>query len=67
MDTYFEYKHRFRGVQFCYTRKPGIDEREIHTYHEILFYIGGGATFICNDYSKKLNEGTLIFIPKSSN
>ena len=66
MDTYFEYKHRFRGVQFCYTKKPGIDEREIHTYHEILYYLDGDATLICKDFTQPLRPDTLILIPKDS-
>lgn len=66
MDTYFEYKHRFRGVQFCYTRKPGIDEREIHTYHEILYYLDGDATLICKDFTQPLHPDTLILIPRES-
>ena len=64
MNKFFEHKTSFKDMEFCHSLKPTVDEREIHTYHEILFYIGGGATFICNDYSKKLDEGTLIFIPK---
>ena len=64
MNNFFENKLSFKGMEFCHSLKPTVDEREIHTYHEILFYIGGGATFICNEYSKRLTSGTLIFIPK---
>lgn len=66
MDNYFEFKKEFRGIKFCYSRKPVIDEREIHTYHEILFYIGGKATFICDGFTKKLSQGSLIVIPKEN-
>lgn len=43
---------------------PTVKEREMHNYHEILFYMGGDATLICNEYSKKLSDNSLIFIPK---
>lgn len=66
MDNYFEFKKEFRGIKFCYSRKPVIDEREIHTYHEILFYLGGKATFICDGFTKKLSQGSLIVIPRES-
>lgn len=66
MDTYFEYKHSFRSVDFHYTRKPTVDEREIHHYHEILYYIGGDATLLCEGFSKRLTPYSLILIPKGS-
>ena len=66
MDTYFEYKKTLKSVSFCYARKPVIDEREIHPYHEILYYLGGDATFICDAFSKKLSPHTLLLIPRES-
>lgn len=66
MKPYFDFQKVALGAKYCYTRKPVIDEREIHTYHEILYYIDGGATFICDGYSKKLAPNTLILIPKES-
>lgn len=66
MDKYFEFKKEFRGIKFCYSRKPVIDEREIHTYHEILFYLDGKTTFICDGFTKSLSPGSLIIIPRES-
>ena len=66
MENYFDFKKEFRGIKFCYSRKPIIDEREIHQYHEILFYIDGKATFICDGFSKKLAPYSLVIIPKES-
>ena len=66
MKPYFDFTKTALGAKYCYTRKPVIDEREIHTYHEILYYIDGNATFICDGYSKKLAPNTLILIPKES-
>lgn len=66
MNTYFDYKHSLRTINFHYTRKPTIDEREIHSYHEILYYIGGDATLLCESFSKELKPNSLILIPKES-
>lgn len=78
MDTYFEFKHSIQGAdvcysrvpvcmkntQVCYSRKPVIDEREIHPYHEILYYLDGDATLICEGFSHPLRPGALILIPR---
>ncbi len=64
MNTYFEHKKSARGADLCYSRKPVIDEREIHPYHEILYYLDGGAMFICDGFTKPLSPHTLILIPK---
>lgn len=63
MDNFFENKACINKIEFCHSRKPTVDEREIHNYHEILFYIDGNATLICDEYSKPLSTGALIFIP----
>ena len=64
MSTYFEYKHKILSSAFQYTRKQTVDEREIHTYHEILYYIDGEATILCESFSKKLTPNSIILIPK---
>lgn len=66
MKPYFEFTQTAFNAKYCYTCNPVIDEREIHSYHEILYYIDGGATFICDGYSKNLAPNTLILIPKES-
>ena len=64
MNNFFEIKTSFKEIDFCHSLKPTVDEREIHNYHEILFYIDGDATLICDEYSKQLSSCSLIFIPK---
>jgi len=64
MDRFFDYKFRCNGIDFCYSRKPDIDEREIHMYHEILYYIDGGAELICESFRHTLKPQTLLIIPK---
>jgi AraC-like DNA-binding protein len=36
----------------------------MHPYHEILYYIDGDATFICEAFRKKLTPKTLLIIPR---
>ena len=66
METYFEHKKALGGVSFCFSRNPVINEREIHPYHEILYYRGGGATFICDGFTKALSPRSLLLIPRES-
>ena len=64
MEKKIAHKIEFNGVEFYYSKSRAIAEREIHDYHELLFYINGDATFRTENYSKKLKNYTLIFIPK---
>ena len=41
MKKCFENKITNNQIFFCLTNKPGIDEREIHSYHEVLLYLSG--------------------------
>ncbi len=66
METYFKFTQTSPDVKYCYSRGPVIDEREIHSYHEILYYLDGDATFICDGFTKKLSPHTLILIPKET-
>ena len=64
MNNYFEYNLTYNQIFFNYTNKAEIDEREIHTYNEILFYLGDDITFLTETFSKTIKRNTLIFIPK---
>ncbi len=66
MNSIFEKTLNYNQISFCYSRGPEIREREIHPYHEILYYIDGDATFLSESFQKKLKSGTLIVIPKES-
>lgn len=54
----------FCNVKFQFAKSATITEREIHDYHELLFYIDGEADFRTEKFNKALTAGTLIFIPK---
>jgi len=60
----FDHRLTYHQVNFQYTAKDTIDEREIHHYHEILYYIDGDTTFLCAHFQEKLLPGTLLVIPK---
>jgi len=64
MNQLTQIKTSVFGVDFHYSKSKIITEREIHDYHEFLFYIDGNATFRTETYRKKLSNFTLIFIPK---
>ena len=54
----------FCGASFLFAKSKTIAEREIHDYHELLFYIDGEASFRTEKFKKSLKPNTLIFIPK---
>ena len=54
----------FCDVKFQFAKSAAIIEREIHDYHELLFYIDGEAGFRTEKFNKALKPKTLIFIPK---
>lgn len=66
MKSNFEFQHSIRGVDFQYTRGPIVGEREIHPYHEILYYIDGDATLLTEDFDKRPKRGSIILIPRES-
>ncbi len=64
MNNKFEKTIKHNGIKFSYMRKPVIEEREIHTYHEILYYLDGDAQLVTVKSRQKLKKGMLIIIPR---
>lgn len=64
MNNYFEYKLTYNQISLCYTNKAEIDEREIHAYNEILFFLGEEVSFLTESFRKQIEKHTLIVIPK---
>lgn len=64
MNNKFDKTIKHKGIKFSYMRKPVIEEREIHTYHEILYYLDGDAQLVTVKSRQKLKKGTLIIIPR---
>ena len=46
--------------------KSLLSGNEIHPYNEILYYMGGNATFLCEKFREKLTENDLVIIPKET-
>ena len=65
MDNYFEQKYTYNQISFRYAKGKSLEiGNEIHSYHEILYYIDGDATFLSEGFKEKLNSETLLIIPK---
>jgi hypothetical protein len=63
MKTYFENKLNYNKISFCLTNKPKIDEREIHSYHEILLYSHGDAKLFTENGHHVLKNPSILIIP----
>lgn len=54
----------YNDINFTYAKGATVEEREMHEYNELLFYIGGGATIKTEKFTEKLSNNSLVFIPK---
>ena len=66
MEKYFENKLSYNRVSFCFTDKPTIDEREIHSYHEILLYFDGDVELYTTEWRGILKKPSVLIIPEGS-
>ena len=56
----------YNQITFSYTDDPNIAEREIHLYHELLFYLDGDAVFLSENSQQILQSASLLVIPKET-
>lgn len=66
MNTDFEIKLTYNGISFQRSNSLSIAEREIHTYHEILFCMDINAVLFTEKQQKKLRGNVLLLIPKGT-
>ena len=66
MNTEFENTLTYNGISFQWSNRLSIDEREIHTYHEILFGMDINAVLFMENQQKKLRGDVLLLIPKGT-
>ena len=66
MNTYFDIKLTYNEIKFQLTDKSTPDEREIHTYHEILYFIEGQAELLTEEKAQELKSRSLIIIPRGT-
>ena len=59
-----EQKRIFHHITFSRTDRTDFEERELHTYHEILYIIDGNVTLLTEQFQQHLSAGTLIVIPR---
>ena len=64
MNNFFDANIKYDDVSFRYQRAPSIERRDMHQHHELLYYIDGNATFICEKFRKTLTPGSLLLIPR---
>ncbi len=66
MNTEFETKLTYNGISFQRSNCLSIAEREIHTYHEILFCIDANVVLFTEKQQKKIQGDVLFLIPKGT-
>ena len=66
MKNYIENKLTKNQISFCLTDKENIEEREIHSYHEILLYLKGDVELFTLEGRRTLKEPSLLIIPAGS-
>lgn len=66
MSTYFKNKISYGGISFQLSNSPQIDEREIHSYHEILYFVAGSGEFLAENMQTPLKCNSLFIIPKEN-
>lgn len=64
MNEYFDYKIAFEGVSVKYSNSPVIEEREIHTYHEILCCDERKVVLRTENARTEIYGKALVIIPK---
>ena len=66
MSTCCDNKLTYHGITFQLSCGAAIDEREIHSYHEILYCIDASATLLYENGQKEICGGELLVIPKET-
>ncbi len=64
MENFFTYKLNYGGVFFEYSDSPTFSEREIHSYHEILFLKEKKVTLRTENKRIELFGDCLVIIPR---
>ena len=60
-----EIKLTYNEISFLRSNSLSIAEREIHTYHEILFCMDANAVLFTEKQQKKIQGDALFLIPKT--
>lgn len=66
MNNYFDYKIELDGICLKYSNSPKIEEREMHTYHEILYCDEREAVLHTENARTKIQRKNIVIIPKGT-
>lgn len=66
MNKYFENELSYCGISVYFGNSPKITEREIHTYNEVMFYMGADTIFLTENGQQQLKNNTLLIVPKET-
>jgi len=66
MNIDFETELTYNGISFQRSSSLSIAEREIHTYHEILFCMDANTVLFTEKKQKKVRGDVLFLIPKGT-
>jgi AraC-like DNA-binding protein len=64
MNTNFENQLAYNKITFQRSNRLSITEREIHSYHEILFCMDADATLFTETQQQRLQGDVILLIPK---
>ena len=61
-----DYKNNisYNAIRFSHTNRNHFVEREMHTYHELLYCIGGDVSVYTEGFYRSVRKGTLLLIPR---
>ena len=54
----------YGAIRFSHTNRNRFVEREIHTFHELLYCIGGNVSVYTDGFYRSVKKGTLLLIPR---
>ena len=66
MNTCFENQLSYLGVTVYFGNNPDVSEREIHTYHEVMFYMDDDTLLLTESGQQHIKTNTLLIIPKET-
>ena len=67
MSSFFEYYFESNGLHLKYAcSAPSVRGRELHDYHEFVFFLGEKARFTSKTIQQDLKVGNVIVIPKNT-
>ena len=65
MEGLFEYYIETEDMHLKYAKgEPSIKDKELHLYHELVWFLGGSSRFISGSVQRDLTPESIVVIPK---